>query len=86
MDCLAVGIQEIQRDASESRGLEEGRAILLNRHFFGRGLVRTLIITPFLIMPVVAGLIWKNQVFSSEFGVFNWVLERFGVTIDGSGM
>ncbi len=53
-------------------------ALLLDRHFFGRGLLRTLIITPFLIMPVVAGLIWKNQMFSSEFGVLNWVLDVFG--------
>jgi sorbitol/mannitol transport system permease protein len=50
-------------------------AILLDRKFFGRGIVRTLLITPFLVMPVVAGLIWKNQMFSSLFGVFNWVIE-----------
>lgn len=36
-------------------------ALLLDRKFFGQGIVRTLLITPFLIMPVVAGLIWKNQ-------------------------
>lgn len=53
-------------------------AVLLDRKFFGQGFIRTLIITPFLIMPVVAGLIWKNQMFSSLFGVLNWVLERFG--------
>jgi sorbitol/mannitol transport system permease protein len=29
-------------------------AILLDRKFFGRGIVRTLLITPFLIMPVAA--------------------------------
>jgi polyol transport system permease protein len=51
-------------------------AILVDRKFFGRGIVRTLLITPFLIMPVVAGLIWKNQMFSELFGVINWVLER----------
>jgi sorbitol/mannitol transport system permease protein len=51
-------------------------AVLLDRAFFGRGVVRTLLITPFLIMPVVAGLIWKNQMFSQLFGVINWVLER----------
>jgi sorbitol/mannitol transport system permease protein len=51
-------------------------AVLVDRKFFGRGIVRTLLITPFLIMPVVAGLIWKNQMFSELFGVINWVLER----------
>jgi polyol transport system permease protein len=53
-------------------------AVLLDRHFFGQGIVRTLLITPFLIMPVVAGLIWKNQMFSGLYGVLNWVLERLG--------
>jgi sorbitol/mannitol transport system permease protein len=51
-------------------------AILIDRQFFGQGIVRTLLITPFLIMPVVAGLIWKNQMFSKLFGVINWGLER----------
>ncbi|MEZ5380213.1 MAG: sugar ABC transporter permease [Microthrixaceae bacterium] len=53
-------------------------AILLDRKFFGQGFVRTLIITPFLIMPVVAGLIWKNQMFHALYGVLNWVLETLG--------
>ena len=54
-------------------------AILLDRAFFGQGIVRTLLITPFLIMPVVAGLIWKNQMFSKLFGVVNWGLERLSL-------
>jgi len=54
-------------------------AILLDRKFFGQGFVRTLLITPFLMMPVVAGLIWKNQMLSGLYGVVNWVLNRVGV-------
>jgi sorbitol/mannitol transport system permease protein len=54
-------------------------AVLLDRAFFGQGIVRTLLITPFLIMPVVAGLIWKNQMFSELFGVLNWVLARLSL-------
>lgn len=53
-------------------------ALLLDRKFFGQGIVRTLLITPFLIMPVVAGLIWKNQMFHGLFGVINWVLTTLG--------
>jgi sorbitol/mannitol transport system permease protein len=53
-------------------------AILLDRKFFGQGLVRTLLITPFLLMPVVVGLIWKNQMFHGLYGVLNWVIEKFG--------
>ncbi len=53
-------------------------ALLLDRPFFGQGFVRTMLITPFLIMPVVAGLVWKNQMLGSSFGVINWLLELFG--------
>src|SRR4051795_6245157 len=53
-------------------------ALLLDRRFFGRGFVRTLLITPFLLMPVVVGLIWKNQMFNGLYGVLNWVIEKLG--------
>lgn len=53
-------------------------ALLLDRPFFGQGFVRTLLITPFLVMPVVAGLVWKNQILGSSFGVINWLLESVG--------
>src|SRR5437667_8100324 len=55
-----------------------GFALLLDRKFFGQGLVRTLLITPFLMMPVVVGLIWKNQMFNGLYGVLNWVIEKLG--------
>lgn len=54
-------------------------AVLLDRKFFGQGFVRTLLITPFLIMPVVAGLIWKNQMLNGLYGVVNWLIERVGM-------
>jgi sorbitol/mannitol transport system permease protein len=53
-------------------------AMLLDRKFLGQGLVRTLLITPFLLMPVVAALIWTQQMFSSLFGLLNKALEFFG--------
>jgi sorbitol/mannitol transport system permease protein len=56
-----------------------GIAVLLDREFFGRGIVRTLLITPFLIMPVVAGLVFKNQIFHSLYGVLNWILTTVGL-------
>jgi sorbitol/mannitol transport system permease protein len=55
-------------------------ALLLDRKFFGRGLVRTLLITPFLLMPVVVGLIWKNQMFDTLYGVLNWGIDKLGFT------
>jgi sorbitol/mannitol transport system permease protein len=53
-------------------------ALLLDRRFFGQGFVRTLLITPFLVMPVVAGLVWSTQMFHSLFGVLNWLLDAVG--------
>jgi sorbitol/mannitol transport system permease protein len=55
-------------------------AVLLDRKFLGQGIIRTLLITPFLLMPVVAALIWKQQMFSSLFGVLNKVLSFFGLS------
>src|SRR2546423_9876009 len=54
-------------------------AILLDRKFIGQGFVRTLLITPFLLMPVVAALIWKQQMFSSLFGILDKVLAFIGL-------
>lgn len=54
-------------------------ALLLDRNFFGRSIVRTLLITPFLVMPVVAGLVWRTQIFNSLFGVLNWLLAAVGL-------
>ncbi len=60
--------------------LGTGFALLLDRKFFGQGLVRTLLITPFLLMPVVVGLVWKNQMFDTLYGVLNWVIDKLGFT------
>ncbi|MEM9467565.1 MAG: sugar ABC transporter permease, partial [Actinomycetota bacterium] len=53
-------------------------ALLLDRKFFGQGFIRTLLITPFLVMPVVAGLMWKTQMFNFNFGIINWILNGLG--------
>ena len=55
-------------------------AILLDRRFVGQGFVRTLLITPFLLMPVVAALIWKQQMFSSLFGLLDKALTFLGLS------
>jgi sorbitol/mannitol transport system permease protein len=51
-----------------------GIALLLNRAFMGRGIVRTLMIAPFLIVPVAAALLWKHALFNPEYGLLNGVL------------
>lgn len=55
-----------------------GLALLLDRKFWGRGVVRTLIITPFLILPVATALLWKHIMLEPVFGLINFVLAPFG--------
>ena len=56
-----------------------GLAMLLNREFFAKGLVQTLLVTPFFIMPTVTGLIWKNELFSPNFGLVTWFAGLVGI-------
>ena len=51
-----------------------GVALLLDRAFLGRGIVRTLMITPFLIVPVAAALVWKHALYNPNYGLFNGLL------------
>ncbi|MQA77310.1 MAG: ABC transporter permease subunit [Streptosporangiales bacterium] len=55
-----------------------GLALLLDRPFRGRGIVRTLLITPFLVMPVAGALLWKTTMFDPIFGIVNFVLGPLG--------
>ena len=49
-------------------------AELVNHRFPGRGIVRTMLLTPFLVMPVVGALGWKNLMMDPDFGVIDWLL------------
>jgi sorbitol/mannitol transport system permease protein len=57
-------------------------ALLLDRKFRGRGAVRTMLIAPFLVVPVAAALLWKHALYNPEYGLFNgaitWVWRLFG--------
>jgi sorbitol/mannitol transport system permease protein len=53
-------------------------AVLLDKKFLGRSIVRTLLITPFLVMPAAAALVWKTSMLNPVFGIVNWVLSPFG--------
>lgn len=56
-----------------------GLALLLDRKFHGRAVVRTLLITPFLVTPVAGALLWKTTMFDPVFGMINFVLSPLGV-------
>jgi sorbitol/mannitol transport system permease protein len=66
--CLAVTV-----------GLGLGLALLFNRAFPGRGVARTLAISPFFVMPVVTGLIWKNMLFHPVYGLLAWLARTLGL-------
>jgi sorbitol/mannitol transport system permease protein len=53
-------------------------AMLLDRNFLGRSIVRTLLITPFLVMPAAAALVWKTSMLNPVFGIVDFVLAPFG--------
>jgi sorbitol/mannitol transport system permease protein len=61
-----------------------GLALLLDKKFIGRGLARTLLIAPFLVVPVAAALIWKHALLNPTYGLINgiltWVWSLFGST------
>ncbi len=55
-------------------------ALLLDQPFWGRGIVRLLMISPFFIMPTVSSLVWKNLIMHPVFGLFAGIQRFFGST------
>lgn len=54
-------------------------AMALNHSFPGRGLARTLAITPFFAMPVAVTLFWRSAMFDPTFGFFGFVSRTLGL-------
>jgi multiple sugar transport system permease protein len=53
-------------------------ALLLNREFPGRSLVRTLVLLPWAIPPVVNGLMWQ-WIYDAKVGALNGLLVSLGL-------
>jgi len=53
-------------------------ALLLNRHFRGKRLVRAAMLLPFIIPTVLSTFAWR-WMFDPTFSVLNWVLYRSGL-------
>ncbi|HEV3157451.1 MAG TPA: sugar ABC transporter permease [Candidatus Baltobacteraceae bacterium] len=62
-----------------SLGLGLLLALLLNRTFPGRGVVRALLITPFFVMPTVNAVVWKNLLLNPNYGLFSWATDSLGL-------
>ena len=60
-------------------GLGLAIAVLVNRSFPGRGIVRVLLISPFFVMPAVNAVLWINMILDPVLGLAgpgNWRLQR----------
>jgi len=55
-----------------------GIALLFNREFPGKGIVRTIILLPMVATPVAIALIWALM-FNPSLGVLNYFLESLGL-------
>lgn len=55
-----------------------GMAVLFNREFPGKGIVRTVILLPMVATPVAIALIWALM-FNPSLGVLNYFLETVGL-------
>ena len=56
-----------------------GTALILNRQFRLRWLGRSIIIIPWVIPGVVAGMVWRLM-YDAQFGFLNTLLARLGIT------
>jgi len=54
-------------------------ALLLNRPFLGKNLLRGLATIPFLVTPSVMALVWKNLIFSPTSGILDWAFRSVGL-------
>lgn len=52
-----------------------GLALLLNRAFPGKGLMRVILILPIMFAPVIVGYEWR-WLFNDTYGLFNFILQR----------
>ncbi|UUZ83321.1 sugar ABC transporter permease [Paenibacillus sp. P26] len=53
-------------------------AVLLNREFFGKNLVKTLFLLPMVATPVAMGLVW-SLIYEPSIGVANLLLKSLGL-------
>jgi len=53
-------------------------AILLDQPLWGQGIVRILVISPFVVMPTVSALVWKNMLMDPVNGLLAHLWRFFG--------
>lgn len=54
-------------------------ALLIQKPFRGKNLVRALLTIPMIMTPVVSALAWKVFFFEADIGLINWLLGGLGI-------
>ncbi|MBL1434900.1 MAG: sugar ABC transporter permease [Rhodobacteraceae bacterium] len=60
-----------------------GIAVLINRSFPGRGIVRVLLISPFFVMPAVNAVLWINMILDPVLGLNGLAVAGINEIVDG---
>ncbi len=60
-----------------------GIAVLVNRSFPGRGIVRVLLISPFFVMPAVNAVLWINMILDPVLGLNGLAVGGINALVDG---
>jgi sorbitol/mannitol transport system permease protein len=55
-------------------------AVLFDQPFYGRAIARLLVVAPFLVMPTVSALVWKDLLMHPVYGLFAWISRWLGLT------
>lgn len=55
-----------------------GTATVLNRRFFGKKVITTLLIVPMTVTPVATGIMWL-LLYQPDFGIINYLLSLIGI-------
>ena len=62
-------------------GLGLAIAVLVNRSFPGRGIVRVLLISPFFVMPAVNAVLWINMILDPVLGLNGLAVEGLNTLV-----
>lgn len=62
-------------------GLGLAVAVLINRSFLGRGIVRVMLISPFFVMPAVNAVLWINMILDPVLGLNGLAVEGINALV-----
>lgn len=77
-DSMRVTVYFVVMAVALEIGLGLITALILNREFFGRGLVRVIALLPWAVPSVVNGIMWK-WIYNPRYGALNGILYQFGL-------